>query len=315
MKKDVLFEFKGAKFYKDTLYKLAHKLDLDAPESWRAKGITKAPLTGDTAFCKYDEEGERYDTGFELHSPRYKYVSQAAKVAAVDQLKKNIVTPFLSVIGKEEDELKMYNTNFWDNYIVNFNEQTSFNTTDPRKAMELYIAVTSGRVVPKDTKDVALEGTPYFDKASYIVYSESETYAQKTSVTGARFKAVSAFSEMLETNSDTLMKCLTYMGIETLGINGGSDLLSIFEKFVEVDTAKIDKFNNVMELVSTEEGELEVQLYYALKYGKNPKIARHNNMVVFDGVEIGKTIREAAKKLSKNNTEEGLKIISGLLID
>lgn len=315
-RKEVLFEFMGAKIYKDTLYRVSNRLDYNAPESWINQGLSKAPGTGDTASCRYDDRNQRYDTGFELHSSRYLSVADGVKVSIVETLKENIVKPFLAVTGKDESFLGSFNNETWDNYIVSFNELTSFNTADPRQAMELYISISSGKLVPKKTKDVNLEVEPYFDSASYYVYSGAEEFEYNSAVTANRFESIASFYDLAKNDTDTLAKVLVYIGTNVLSTSSKGELISVFEKFVEPNGTKIASFGRAVKLLEEETGRLELDIYYALKTNsvRDPKLVKKKGSISYDGYVFGTTIPEAAKKLANDRTKEGLKVIEAILL-
>lgn len=315
-RKEVLFEFMGAKIYKDTLYRVSHRIDYNAPNSWIQKGLSKAPGTGDGASCRYDQLNQRYDTGFELHSSRYLNLASGVKKSIVENLEENIVKPFLEVTGKDKSYLGAFNNETWDNYIVSFNELTSFNTADPRQAMELYICITSGKLVPKKTKHVNLEVESYFDGANYYVYSGTEDFEYNSAVTANRFESIAAFHDLAKSNTDTLAKVLVYIGTNVLSTSSKGELISVFEKFVEPDGAKIAAFGRAIKLLDSETGKLEMDIYYALKTNiiRDPKLVKKKGSISYDGYVFGTTIPEAAKKLANDKTQEGLKVIEAILL-
>lgn len=311
---NVLFTFNGAKFYKNTVYKVNHKLDLDAPKSWRDKGYSKAPRTGDTASCPYNRPGNRYDTGFEPYSPRYLRIEEAVKANLVSVLKTNIVEPYLMVTGKKEEELSSYNLNFWDSYMVSFDEDKNFNTNDPVDAMALYIAITSGRLVPRATQEVDLEGDPFFNRAAYMVYSDKEKAQIRNVVTNNKYKAIKAFSELLETDMKMVKRVMMYIGLPVTNIETQDGLMRVFNANVENETEKVSIFNTAINKLATDVGKMEITLYYELKaQSRTDKIRMVNNKVFYDGVQLEGNLMTSAKMLAENSDDELVKVKNELL--
>lgn len=163
MEKRLLATVGDMKIYSDSIYVITGKMDEEAPTGYQDLGISKTPFPGNKTVvcCAWDKALKVYDTGFYINSACYKGYSESAKKAEMNSRIQNILNPFEESANEDLDQK---NFDFWDSYRIDLYEGRLFYTNDIRDLFELYIAVLSKALTPKEE-----DGNPLYVESYYCV--------------------------------------------------------------------------------------------------------------------------------------------------
>lgn len=153
----------GMKIYSGSIYVITGKMDEEAPSGYQERGISKTPFPGNKSVtcCGWDKDLRVYDTGFFINSACYKGYSMEEKKAEMELRIKNIRNPFEESVNGDLDQK---NFDFWDSYRIDLYDGRLFYTDDVRDLFELYIAVLSKSLTPKEE-----DGNPLYVESYYCV--------------------------------------------------------------------------------------------------------------------------------------------------
>ena len=161
--KKLLATVGGMKIYSDSIYVITGKMDEEAPSGYQERGISKTPFPGNktVSCCGWDKDLRVYDTGFFINSACYKGYSLEDKKNEMDMRIKNIRYPFEETVNEDLDQK---NFDFWDSYRIDLYDGRLFYTNDVRDLFELYIAILSKSLTPKEE-----DGNPMYVESYYCV--------------------------------------------------------------------------------------------------------------------------------------------------
>lgn len=153
----------GMKIYSGSIYVITGKMDEEAPSGFQERGISKTPFPGNktVSCCGWDKNLRVYDTGFFINSACYKGYSQVEKQEEMDMRVKNIRIPFEESANEDLDQK---NFDFWDSYRIDLYDGRLFYTDDVRDLFELYVAILSKALTPKEE-----DGNPLYVESYYCV--------------------------------------------------------------------------------------------------------------------------------------------------
>lgn len=310
--KKVLFTVNGYDVLSNTIYTVSDKIDYNAPSGFIEFGVTKVPGTGDSASCPYSLSAGAYDHGFSELCPMYQYDDPKLAKTKAKSLVSNLLTPFCRRNSKKEEDLSELNGDvFWDGYIVNFNEDSKFNTGNPTEALDLYIAILSGKLAPKGE-----ENKPKYIDSAYLVDSiEIKTKRHSDAIMN---KQTAVFNFMtLSKDIEKTKAILLYSGVNAEFITDQESLSILFEDKIAGKPEKIKEFNdNVDYYNESEDNELEVQLFRRLtnlkRHGRG-KLVVSKSAITYNDIEIGKDLLTASKKLARQESKEIEAIVAEII--
>lgn len=303
--KEVLFEINDFKVYNDSVYRVKHKVDYDAPSGFVNKGISKIPGTGEsfqapfTGVSKSIPNSGRWDLGFHETSHFYKFESgdvvkkQKVKVA-IDK----VLTPYLSASGTsftKEDFIKG-NDEFFNNYRINLAEETVFNTSNPIDRFNLYVALLQRKLAP-----VGRESESTFSGASYAIENLSEKRTRTNVVAKNKLTASSLFGEIIKTDIAKARALMIYMGEAVADTTDEDILVEAFMERILTSPSKVETFLANYETFSTQEGEIELNVYNFLKKAARSqasKVTTVKGQLYYEDTLIGADIKSAAKAIA-----------------
>lgn len=161
--KKLLATVGGMKIYSGSIYVITGKMDEEAPSGYQERGISKTPFPGNktVSCCGWDKDLRVYDTGFFINSGCYKGYSLEDRKEEMDMRIKNIRHPFEETVNEDLDQK---NFDFWDSYSIDLYDGRLFYTDDVRDLFELYIAILSKALTPKEE-----DGNPLYVESYYCV--------------------------------------------------------------------------------------------------------------------------------------------------
>lgn len=306
--KNELFEVDGFKVYDNTTYRLRQKKDDNAPQEMQQMGLSKYPGAPTYVKCRFLTNGNVYDTGFEPSSRLYLHYTKPTEVKnIIKQRRENVLKPFLTMNGLDEDRFRPSSLEDWDNFLVELDTEVTFNTNDYKKRMELYIGLIRKAIVPPNADEFDYK----YDNANFVLeYSENK---RKVSTENKllKLKASGRFTTLLEENQEGLLDILVYLGAEELCQYKGSvdALIAYLDKVVLKTIATTELFVSKYTELGTEDGANELRAYRLITKGlkrKDKRFAEESGKVYFNQTVIGNTRKDAANQLATNKNHAEL---------
>ena len=299
----LLFSVRGFDVYEDSIYLVKHKPDPTAPTGLQRINATKYPGDGigenfGFPIVEIGSTGRTvYLTGFTKDSPLYSKMPEAeAKQhltraqALLKSYRSYVSDPTAFDTAENEESLSA------PTFQVK-NEQI-FHTSDPENAMNLYVALLSGRLCPKDKV-----GSPEFIDSSYIVVDASSSRKDSEEVAVTSFQALSVFSELMKDNKEKLIDILFYMDINMADNAPDEAYQAVFMNKVFNDKNKVTEFIERVEEAGREKGHLKMIVYRKLNKikGKTNELTKEpRKNYYYKGIDIGPDLRSAAINISTN---------------
>jgi hypothetical protein len=297
--------------YSNSLYKVIHKADKNAPSGFIAEGATKLPSVGigNSVSCHYISRGGNgshgvWDTGFYEKSPCYSTTDEASAKKVLTKLSKYIVEPYETF--RSQEKLLNQNSDFWDSYLIDLYEGRVFNTSRPEELLALYIAVLGNHLTPK-----GLEGSPKFSNADYCIVdleqakSVREERSTKVMTTGFEFMS------MLKSDPTELQVVLTYLGIGTgKGALDKDIIVPLFHEWLNADIDRADEFQRILKMLESDDSKETVYLFSKLREAVRTKKVQKTaeGHYVLNGEFLGGDLKSAARNLATNKELEESKI-------
>lgn len=305
---NVLFEINGFKVLKDSLYTVKNRPDANAPSGFQKEGTTKLPSEGiDEVFqCTYSLENKVWDTGFYEFSPCYRNHKKDIVASKVAQLRKNILEPYMTQAGIDSLEAFHHkNDSFWDEQSFKIHHKKFFNTSIPKDVLELYFALQKCLVAPKaDLQE------PRYNNAAYILIDSAKDLKLSEERALDKMNATALFIEMLNNKKSQLLQVFKFVNVKLPVNPETSAVMLAFEEKIASKEDKIKEFSEACKKSNTDEGLQEIIIYSLLT---DPKVTGKqvtktaNNMVAYQGVELGPDFKSAAKNLAYNKELSDLK--------
>lgn len=310
MKKEVLFVVNGFEVRSHSTYTIKDKPDLDAPSGYQKEGVTKLPsegvgITFSAPYVRYEDGRGIWDTGFYEASPCYRLQDQAAVKVVVRNVNENVVEPYLRALGITRDELAQNNDEFWDKQRFFVTRRKIYNTENPIEVMELYFALRTHNVAPKESMHDSR-----YNNTSYVIIDTTKDYKLKEERSTKKFQAIALVSKLAIEDMPLLKAAMEYVGVrlpENPTIEG---VMTVFDENVIPDTQRIDLFMSALEKAENEIGKDELMIHSFLKTssqgGKHISRAK-NGMLMYKGTLIGADLKSAALNIAVDNSLSEIK--------
>ena len=305
----VLFEVNGFIVKKNSVYRVKHKVDYDAPSGFVKKGISKVPKTGDSFQAPFTGVNDaipnsgRWDLGFHETSSFYKFVdNDAVRKEKVKTVLNNVLIPYLTQSGityTKEDLIRGENE-FFNNYRIAIKEDDIYDTSNPIHVFNLYIACLQRKLAPSGR-----ESESTFANAHYSIENLSEKRTRTNVVAKSKLSANSLFAEILKTDIARIRAILMYMGLPVSETTEEDMLIEIFTERIIADISKVDAFLANCENFSTTEGVIELNIYNFLKKAiKSPssKVTTINGQIYYGDTIIGADIKTSAREIARQKS-------------
>lgn len=301
MKKEVLFVVNGFEVRKHSTYTIKDKPDLDAPTGYQKEGVTKLPsegvgITFSAPYVQYEDGRGIWDTGFFLASPCYKYKDEAEVKLTVKQLDTNVVKPYLAALGIDKEELSQTNNTFWDGQRFYVTRKKIYNTESATEVMELYFALRSNTVAPKEHMH-----DPRYNNSSYIIIDTTKDLKLKEERSTKKFQAISLMTSLASSNMPLLKASMEYVGVRLPEEPTIEGIYTVFDEMIVSDTQRTDLFVTALDKANTDLGSDELFIHSHLKTaskgGKNISRAQ-NGMLMYKGIVIGPDLKSAATNIA-----------------
>ena len=307
----VLFEINDFKVYSNSVYRVKHKVDYDAPSGFVSRGISKIPTTGEsfqapfTGVSSSIPNSGRWDLGFHETSHFYKFDSdEKVRREKVSVAIKNVLDPYLIASGTTftKEDLVKGNNDFFNSYRIQLIEDTVFNTDNAIDRFNLYVALLQRKLAP-----AGRESESTFSNASYVIENLSEKRTRTNVVSKNKLTASSLFGEIIKTDIQKARALMIYMGEAIADTTDEDILIEAFMERVLSSPSKVDTFLANYDNFSTEVGEIELNIYNYLKKairGTSDKVTTIKGQIYYKDTIIGADIKSASKAIAQAKTGE-----------
>lgn len=305
--KKVLANVYGFKILSDTIYKVIGKTDTSAPIPFVERGISKVPFEGNktVVYCPYDNIKKVYDTGFYVASKCFFGEDPNVIKQEVALRVKNILKPYEQVTNTNPIQS---NEEFWDNKSADLWTGRYFNTSNPVELFELYIALLSKSLTPKDK-----EGDPDYSFSMYCVedkaLSGDNLKTRKVKREEVSFKYMSAMKGSIY-ERNCMIDILLFAGVIDNPEIIETDYYTLrLSDYLDAKVTNLEYLCDVIERASRQESE-EVFKIYRMLYVLNIRgsISRDREGYRMNSTIIGQDLKAIADLMVKNRDYSDLKI-------
>jgi len=300
-----LFKIGNFTVRKNSKYVLKDKRDMDAPSGYIQAGVTKLPSKGvsesfQVRWISSDASGKHgvWDTGFDAYSPCYKDIDRSQAELIANGLVANLLEPYRTATGNPKAFEKIPDDHsFFDGLNFKVYSGKTYNTNDPKDAIEVYFGLLTGQMTPKGQ-----EGNTKYNDSSYVLVDIDMDHKVKDERALSKFAAIGAFSAMMISDKELLFSILGYLGINVSQSVEETTLIGMFNDKLESSIDDIaTSFNRLVEESKTKAGREKLVIYSILKDKFNKgKLSKISGLYYYDDVEIGADLKNAAEAITKN---------------
>ena len=297
--KAVLFTIDGFEVEDNKVYLLNHKKDLDAPTGMVAEGASVLPSDGVGRMFSFRCPEGIWDTGFHAASECYKGMDKKDVENIVKSRIKNVLRPYQEAKG-DSTCLENSNQASLDEPRFLVVAEKAFHTANPTHRMELYAALMTKKVAPKEK-----EKDPKYRLSNFTVQDVTRAGKKQNEDSIAFVRAIRKFEGMYISAPESLKAALIWNNIGNFAEGNDLDTVSgLFSRKVMGDTALSERF---LDAIDNIEGQKSGYLKYFIHEkltkmrGKNSKFSvGGNGKLFYDGVDIGADIKTASYNLAVN---------------
>jgi len=273
---DTIIDINGYKLEtNDVIYEVVPKFDADAPDGLKRLKTTKLLNSSavNTHTVGFDETIGLWDTGLYAESPMYAGLPLEVREAIESKVRELIVIPFDNKFGKDPKTGKSRldhtdpESTFWNrvnrtSFKIELYKGRIFNTNEPEQLLQLFIAISSGVLAPKE-----LESTPDFKGAQFAVENKKDVKTSQQKDDLLEVKVMSAFGNMLDSKKK-LTLALNYVGVTPPSVFDESLITSQFKRWIdhkENSHQNRQMFLEAVEKVNDPTGYKELSYYKELQ--------------------------------------------------
>lgn len=292
-------------------YEIVGKKDMSALEGLQKHNSTKWLIPGIKEFrgVLYDENQQRWDTGFEEDSDCNRTMPASARGAAVDSYVSLVQKPYEKWSRKDTNAV---NDDFWSDYLFEIYTGKTFDTSNPKDLFDLFHALKQGKVCEVGEKDAVLQRT-----ARYCIKNREQSVGLQEQKLLDKVEAFSTFTTLLDAldpeKDDTLYTILEWINITNIrGAEKDAIKRTVLRLFDNDKTGhdSIQRFLEAYNMTKSETQKEEMELFSMLnKLYVKRKIEYKRKEYWLDEVRLGNTLKIAAKS-AFNNPEVKEHIIS-----
>lgn len=309
MEKGSIIDINGFKLdTKDCIYEVVPKYDADAPDGFKAHRTTKllSKSAGRSILTvPFIEEVGLWDTGLYEDSPMYAGLSKEDKENKLRSIKELIVEPYVNIYGEERLDPTNIDSEFWNlssksSFKIDLWRGRIFNTRKPEELLQLFIAISLGKLAPKEYENEYL-----YNQAQFCVENKDEVKTLKQEKDLQEIEAYFKFKTLLEEGSDKLPLVMNYLGIKTPSNRDKGLTTQIFKAYADRKGFEYDNrslFLETVDKINTKEGYEELQIYKMLQdLYKRGAVTRSGEYYYLEGEEMATgSLKNCAEKVQKD---------------
>lgn len=224
----------------NVIYEVGPKFDADAPDGYKnlktSKLLNKSAVN--THTVGFDRTIKLWDTGLYAESPMYSHLSVKVRERLGEKIRELITIPFENKYGKDPEtgKSRLDPTNeksvFWNredssSFKIELYNGRIFNTKEPEQLLELFVAIASGILAPKEMED-----DPDYMTAQFAVENKEKVRTAKQRDDMLDVKTLGAFANLLGSEKK-LNLILNYVGVKTSSTFNESLITSQFKLWIE----------------------------------------------------------------------------------
>lgn len=306
----------GTNFYLESnqTYRIEPRIDSSAPYATTKDGKrTQLPITipngmsSVAAYVPYDSIRKVWNTGLYKTSPCYSKLSKEEVDETIELIEKYLL-PELELSFPKDALVPPGSNEVFDDYRFKVFPKRTYSTNTAIEFFHLWIAFLSDVII--DSKQSEDKSTEIRSKRiPFAIFSKGEKVKGEASIEFEKSKATSKFITLLESEKDhekeLLIDVLNYIGLSANSKTDSKLINSVFTNWInnkDNSSKNVTVFNDMIKYFSTEEGEEEMAIYKGLLEGKKQNTISRSRGDYFIGSEnIGSRLKEAAKKINKDN--------------
>jgi hypothetical protein len=305
IKNNIVLKIANTEIIVGKTYEVVGKRDADAPSGFIENNTSKF-LMADIAEIRgvpFDEDLQKYDTGFDEDSPCNSKIPSNEVGALVALYNKHIKEPYEKSYNKN---VSSSNEEFWlgsktdidkktYNYVLSTNME--FNTSKPKDLFDLFHALKQGRICEQGEKDSALQ------KANYCIKDKERLLSLQEEKTDDKFEASFLFRTLLDATTDetdSLYTILEWIGLMSIRGSDKGALKKTVQKLFDnpatgYESAK--KFLEAHDLSISDRGKEKMELFSMLSKlrAKNKLEFKRHQFYLEDNL-LGNHLKGAAEK-------------------
>lgn len=296
----------------NSIYEIVSKLDTSAPEEFKKMKTTKVinpELT--TSFSPpYNSALGVWDLGLDKNSPclygmdkdvvsKHLALTQKYIVGPIERIKGvgylNPIPRKVSEVIKKENEGEGL-----DYHKITLGLEMFFDTKKPTDLLDLYLAILSGQLAPKEE-----EYARQWDGADFAVENKREQTDQLEKAQFKKDRAIAKMHKFLEEDKSYLVDILNYVGVKISDKSTDQTIGSFFRKWIDNTASRsgdnADYFLKVVDRFSKQDDTGELYTWNVLNdLVKKGDITMRNNQYYIDGESLGANLRTVAEQTIKD---------------
>lgn len=288
-------------------YEIVQKTDYDAPKPKHGKPTVKYPFpgNGEKRTVVYDEEMQRWDTGFEEESPCNRPMAKEGKSALIKEYVKHVKEPYEQSFRKD---VSAVNDDFWDSYTYELYPGKVFNTKTPKDLFDLFNALKQGKICNEDEKDAIR------NSAVYCVKNREKVSSKEDELIFNKYDAIATFSTMLEASklesTDEIFSILEWVGFPNLRqVDKAAIKKQVIKSFdnEQTGTLNIERFLEAVEMSKQEGKKQMMEMFSILTNLRNKNKLEFKRQQFFLKDELlGNSLKDAAATALQNPDKKQL---------
>src|SRR5699024_3493558 len=306
---DTTIDINGFSFEtKDCVYEVVPKYDADAPDGFKNYRTTKllSKSAGRSILSvPYKQDYGLWDTGLYANSPMYSRLSDEDKERVMEKVDRLIVKPYTKIHGEEKLDPTDIKSEFW-NYVnkgsfsIEVYKGKIFNTRKPEDRLKLFIAISLGKIAPKQQENEYI-----YNSAQFCIENKDAVKSIKQENDLQEMKCIYQFQDLLNKKPKKLSQILNYVGVKTPTNMDKGLTTQIFKNYIDRKGDKFDNRSIFLETVdksSKKDGYNEIVFYSKLqKLYKKGVVTRQGEFFYVNGEELGtNSLKNCASNIIKD---------------
>lgn len=317
MARKLLISINGFDVYEDSQFIVGDKKDEIYHGKIKKPGTKKYPGAEEGCAPTFvtntptSAEG-RYDLGLAEHSVFHKFHSSTEKKERIRQIRENIIEPFCEDRGISFERFE-YNNEFLESSQAKFSFRAGdiFIASNPTDLFKLYLLLLRKKVCPTDKQS----SSEYKDSVFTIWDTVAKKTVQETQNSRKMELTATLYNKIEKKEYKSLLDTFKYIGVKCY-LSENSDKTQFIE-FVSDNIINSPTQNERMfESFSVPAIEIEIHALLAENFTKpNAKLTKKSNTFFWEDTELGTSLKNIAKDISKAKAEPYKTIRQELFIE
>lgn len=275
-------------------YIIKEKIDASTPAELKKIGKFKmgAPFYEVVPICKYDPVKGKYETGLDEYSADFQ-LSDPKKIEQLKTERKELIEYYKAQVATEQGDVKEYLSKL----SIKLHHNKVIDTTDVHNWFLLFLLMNGTTVTPKSQI-----GNPEYNTSNYYIEDMEYSKDQKEEYNKKLKKAKKWLYNNIDDNQKDTLEVLRYLNLLELNQTKSEALLTdAFEKRINRDPDFLEEA-----LIAIDETPIEdIYMYNDIRrLVSKGKVQREKSEYFYDGIHLGRTIKDAVKKLKEEENQE-----------